>query len=274
MLRLSLLLLVALHQFKGARQASALDSEVPYYADLDSAEGSFLFTELLSSVDACGRRLLWRDRAEFIGKRKDTEKLKGQIILVTKHGPTTDELEYFKNTPRGQQIILLHHSDEDLAFVDLSAYGPGISQVFRNYYFGKLGEKAMKYLAEGTDAGVPRIAWMPVGLANLRKLPAAFQLEFTKRPYLWSWVGATDSFKPERKDMVNALKSHSKADQIMKLGVLKSVISFAGNPDGSQGSVNPWEYSFIMQQAQFAPIPAGVSPEQFRLWEAFEAGKA
>ncbi|KAK9917145.1 hypothetical protein WJX75_001279 [Coccomyxa subellipsoidea] len=27
-----------------------------------------------------------------------------------------------------------------------------------------------------------------------------------------------------------------------------------------------------MQSAQFAPVPAGISAEQFRIWEAFEAG--
>ena len=47
---------------------------------------------------------------------------------------------------------------------------------------------------------------------------------------------------------------------------------YAGAPQGSPDSMSAWEYTLLMHQTQFAPVPAGGSPEQFRLWEALEAG--
>ena len=37
-------------------------------------------------------------------------------------------------------------------------------------------------------------------------------------------------------------------------------------------SRSSWEYTLLMHQTQFVPLPAGGSSDQFRLWEAFEAG--
>ena len=60
----------------------------------------------------------------------------------------------------------------------------------------------------------------------------------------------------------------------MKQGKLRAFTGYAGRPGGAAVVSNPWEYSMMMQSAQFAPAPAGISAEQFRIWEAFEAGEA
>ena len=62
--------------------------------------------------------------------------------------------------------------------------------------------------------------------------------------------------------------------QVMKQGKLRAFTGYAGRPGGTAAVSNPWEYSMTMQSAQFAPVPAGISAEQFRIWEAFEAGEA
>lgn len=60
--------------------------------------------------------------------------------------------------------------------------------------------------------------------------------------------------------------------QITERGVLRPFSGYAGKPGGSAAAVNVWEYSMLMQRTQFAPAPAGMSAEQYRIWEALEAG--
>ena len=187
--------------------------KVPFYAELDVSETLFVFTELLSRIHACANRLVWRDRRDLIARRNETELILGPIILAATGGPTSEEQEYFRQTPSGQQIVLLHPSDEFVSQTDPSIYGDGVTQVFRNYFHRGLGDESLQYLLQTSTGHVPRVLWMPLGLANLRPLPAAFKFEFTERPHLWAWAGDTGG-KPERAEMLQALAEHASSDQV------------------------------------------------------------
>jgi hypothetical protein len=243
----------------------------PLYAELDVSETSFIFTELLSRVDACGVQLLWRDRQLFGSEINKTEMITGPMLLVATGGPTANERQYFQRVPRQQNIVLLHLSDEDVTQTDASVYGTGLRQVFRHYYYAGLGDAALQYLRQTATGTMPMVQWMPLGLANLKPLPAAFKPDFINRQHLWAWSGSTGN-KPERTQMLDALRSHSQAAHIMASGFLKHFVGYAGKPGSSPETANPWEYSMLMHQTQFVPIPAGISAEQFRIWEAFETG--
>jgi len=257
-----------------AKKDNSFGRVTPLYAELDVTETSFLLSKVFSRISACGHRLVWIDRKDFSAKKEETKAQKGPIILVATGGPSEEEKEYFRNTPRGQRIILLHPSDEFLTQTDVSMYGSGVSQVFRNYYHAEMGDESLQYLLESSKGPVPKVLWLPLGLANLKPLPAAFRFEFVARPYLWAWAGDTLG-KPERTDMLQALEQHASSAQIMQGGVLQSFSGYAGKPSGgSQGTANTWEYSMMMRRTQFVPVPAGMSPEQFRIWEAFEAGES
>ncbi len=58
----------------------------------------------------------------------------------------------------------------------------------------------------------------------------------------------------------------------MKQGTLRALAGYGGRPAGAAAAASAWDYSMTMHSAQFAPAPAGISAEQFRIWEALEAG--
>ena len=254
--------------------AVGFELKVPYYADLHTAEASFLFNDLLNFAHACGYRLVWRPRDAF-GKDMNNHTAKEQVpvLLVAAFGPNNEEQQYFDKPSEGQPVVLLHHSDEMLQNTDPSIYGHRVLQVFRHYYHEGMGDKSVEYLSKGYTEPLPRIAWMPLGVAHLKKLPPAFQMDFMERPNLWGWAGSTGG-KAERTEMLNAIERDGSSKEVMNLGWVQTFSGFAGMPGGAAGSFNVWQYSMKMQQTKFAPIPAGVSPEQYRLWEAFEAGAA
>ena len=124
---------------------------------------------------------------------------------------------------------------------------------------------------DATVKHLPAVVWMPLGLARLRPMPTAFTLGLPERKHLWSWMGST-SGKPERAEMLEALDAHSRAAEIKAMGFLQPFLWYAG-VNGQPDAMGIMEYTLLMHQTQFVPIPAGNSPEQFRLWEAFEAGE-
>ena len=244
------------------------------FAETDVSESSFLFKDLLSQVGNCGCRMEWRKREDYSKKYFETRQLQGPIILAATGGPTLEEQESFQKIPEGQTVILLHPSDETISQTDPRLYG-NVKLIYRNYFHSQMHASTMDYLLpERTSFGTNSsgILWMPLGLANLRALPEALKVDFLDRPFLWSWAGSTGS-KPERSLMLEALKAHKAAQHILQWGSLHPFGSYAGRPVRSQDSMDNWEYSMLMQKTQFIPLPAGISPEQFRIWEAFEAGE-
>ena len=245
---------------------------VTLFAESDVSETSFLFGTLISQIDKCGCQVNWHRRGDYISKYENTRLLKGPLILVATGGPNKDEQESFLKIPQHQEIYLLHASDESVSQTNTTMYG-NVKFVMRNYYHSQMNNSTVDYLltteTETTKRGNP--LWMPLGLSNLKVLPNALRRTFTDRPYLWSWAGST-GLKPERSEMLSALKNHLAAS-VMSLGVLHMFDTYAGRPFVAQGSMDVWEYSILMQNTQFLPVPAGISAEQFRIWEAFDAGK-
>lgn len=206
------------------KRSSPGTQDVPLYADLDVSETGFLFSELLSRTGTCGKHLVWNNRKDFIARRNETERIIGPIILVATGGPSTEEQEYFKEAHLQQWIVLLHPSDEFLVQTDPSMYGDGVTQVFRNYYHGGMGHKSLDYLLESGTKHVPRVLWMPLGLANLKALPETFKYGFVDRPYLWAWAGDTAG-KPERAEMMHALVEHASAAQVPAWRLLTKLLA-------------------------------------------------
>ena len=237
----------------------------------------FLLTTVLQGIDGmCSARFIRRSRQEFLNATAH----EGPVILATTDEPSAEESAYIMSADT-QQIVVLHLADELLRTTDPHIWGPGV-QVFRQYWAPHLdlGDKAITYLI---DAGVkqpPTVSWMPLGFARFRPLSTAFSLGLLDRTHLWSWIGSTEG-KPERIEMLEALDAHSRAADIMAMGVLRRLPYFAGGWGtggmvalGGPDAMGALEYTLLMQQTQFVPAPAGNSPEQFRIWEAFEAGDA
>ena len=145
--------------------------------------------------------------------------------------------------------------------------------VFRHYYHEGMGDQSIHYLSEPVARHLPAMAWMPLGLARLRALPPAYSLGLLDRAHLWSWIGSTGG-KHERAEMLAALDAHPRGADIRAAGFLRHFGQFVGADvePAEPESLSAWEYTMLMHQTQFVPVPAGQSAEQFRLWEAFEAG--
>ncbi|DBA98097.1 TPA: hypothetical protein ACH3X1_014718 [Trebouxia sp. C0004] len=100
-----------------------------------------------------------------------------------------------------------------------------------------------------------RVHWIPAGYGNFKVMPA-FQQSFSSRALLWSWMGSVVD-KPERFEMVELMRN---ADaKITDKGLL-----LVFDVMGGQGSKSPTDYSPILYDTKFVPLPAGTSPEHFR----------
>ena len=251
-----------------------LSCVVLLYSDLSNSETSFTFQVLLRQTGKCGCHVVWKNRPAFLSLQKEVEINVVAILLAASFGPSDAEQEVLKNLPESQLVTILHFSDEMLLSIDTSIYGRA-KRCFRNYYHHEMNHSSLLYLSGDTvlSSSAPEVLWMPLGVANLKGLPTSFTYRFLDRPLLWSWAGSTDN-KPERREMLEALEKHNDAEHIVKRGFLHSFGVYAGLEQLalSPESLNTWEYSMIMQQTQFVPAPAGISPEQFRIWEAIEAG--
>ena len=160
--------------------------------------------------------------------------------------------------------------DETLLHTDEASFG-GVLQTMRSYYHEQLTEASLDYLtAKRPSLLGPHVLWVPLGTSKLVSLPDAVRVQrFSERPMLWSWAG---SLRSERYDMVRALEESPRAGELLSLGKLVKFDKFAGNDEASEGSLSKWEYSITMHRTQFMPLPSGISPEQYRLWELLEAG--
>lgn len=186
--------------------------DVPLFAQLDVSETDFMLSNLFSRINNCGKHLVWSNRKDFIARRNETGRVVGPIIMIATGGPSSDEQKYFKEADLQQWIVMLHPSDEFLVQTDLSMYGDRVTQVFRNYYRGGMGDESLEYLLDSGTKHVPRILSIPLGLANTKSLPATFKYEFLDL-YLWAWAGDTAG-KPERAEMMRALHEHASTAQV------------------------------------------------------------
>ena len=246
--------------------------KVHLFAETDVSETNFLFESLLSQVHKCGCDLDWHRREDYVTMYEGVQEMAGPLILVATGGPNRQEQLSFLNISKAHEILLIHPSDEGLSQTNISIYG-NVKLSVRNYFHSGMDVGTVDYLlADKMKAKrSAKHLWMPLGLANLKKLPKALRRDLLARQHLWSWVGSTGS-KPERAEMLEALHNHPSIAHVLQLGTLQAFNSYAGRPIGSQDSMNVWEYTILLQDTQFLPLPAGISAEQFRIWEAFEAG--
>ncbi len=254
---------------------SSTSCAVLIFGDLRGSETTFIFQVLLQQTGKCGCHLVWRKRAEFISLRDGIQQYVHAVILIGTFGPSEAEQLVLQTAPGSEIITVLHFSDEMLLSRSSSIYGKA-RQSFRNYYHRDMDQYSMDYLLESSAPPnrLPKVLWMPLGMATLMPLPSSFTYSFLDRPLLWSWAGSIDN-KPERSEMLTALKEDKDADYIAKRGKVHSFGVFAGIGQSlSPDSWNSWEYSIMMQQTQFVPVPAGISAEQYRIWEGIEAGAA
>ncbi len=162
--------------------------------------------------------------------------------------------------------------DETFLHTDESLY-KGAVLTMRNYYHKNMSESSLEYLrSKQRKSAMPKVMWLPLGTAKLVPLPPAALPElFQQRTLLWSWAGSVGG-RHERGDMLKALEESSKYAELLALGRLVLAPSFAGADCGGEGSLSKWEYSALLHNTKFIPLPSGVSPEQYRIWESIEAG--
>ena len=217
-------------------------------------EADFLVDVLLSQIPhTCGCHLKFRKRSEFVTD------LPVCSILLAVWGVTAEEevaLQHLQGT------VLLHLSDENLS-ASTSSYN-NTAAVFRQYL---THEGSMNYLTYTDATHVHQhVHWIPLGYGKFKVAPPMY-LAFSERPWLWTWIGSKNH-KPERGEMLEQLTSASlQYPEIKQNGFLHTYGEFVG-----EGTMGMHEYSYHMYATKFVPLPSGGSPEQYRLWEAFEAG--
>jgi hypothetical protein len=116
-----------------------------------------------------------------------------------------------------------------------------------------------------TQKNVP-VFWLPLGytyyyMDNAVKLSVG---PLSKREKLWSWYGSMKFH--EREDIRNAFeKNDTLTEYIKQRGSFAVTGGFAHGP-------HHMEYTSLLLDSQFVPLPRGSSPEQFRSYEAVNAG--
>jgi len=198
------------------------------------------------------------------------------------------EVEALRANPEKarQRVLVFHYSDEheDRTIPEGGYTLPRL--LLRNYYSeGKDRLVDLTYLQEGggggplevgnfaagTSPGAPpaRLIWAPLGhtdhfAANLAPL---LNIPIRSRPYAWSWSGSKDG-KWARDYFLRGIDEFPRKAELLASGRLHVYSKFMEG-GGVLGSV---EYSSWLYQSRVAPCPNGGSAEQFRIWEALEAG--
>jgi len=168
-------------------------------------------------------------------------------------------LEYDFNLELAKQIVaagkrlVLYHLGDETGIKDLSAYSVA-DAIFRNYYIPKVFQNPQ---------WAKKLHWMPNGYRNgLRQPPEKTLKPAHERSSLATFIGWIDNPKAvnnERAEFAAAAKECE--------GLLQCVPT-AGFAAGYSAHL----YAHFLEDAVFAPCPAGNAAETIRLFDALEMG--
>lgn len=258
------------------------------YVDHSMVEMNFLLSTILPEVrGSCGACVRLRPRAAFVEDAKSTTSC-SPMLLAASMDLYEHEVEALRANPEKarQRVLVFHYSDEHEDRT-IPAGGYTLPRLLlRNYYSeGKDRLVDLTYLQEGggggplevgnfaagTAPGAPpaKHIWAPLGhtdhfAANLAPL---LNVPIRSRPYAWSWSGSKDG-KWARDYFLRGIEEFPRKAELLASGRLHVYSKFM--EDG--GVLRSVEYSSWLYQSRVAPCPNGGSAEQFRIWEALEAG--
>ena len=110
------------------------------------------------------------------------------------------------------------------------------------------------------------VFWFPLGFTTnyLYKTVEFNSIPLSQRKRLWSWIGSTKL--NERNDLLNRFQSNdSLTRQIKQQGFLFVT-------DREKRNLIEMNYTSILLDSQFVPLPRGYSPEQYRSFELIQSG--
>ena len=246
-IQLSCLLLLS---FCCCRVESTPQLPIPLYLGPSSfvVETAFVTRVVLASIPAtCRQHLVIRQRGDFA-----LDAPSNAVLVIT-----FDISEAEWHVVKRSNIVVLHLSTE---------YSPDNTQfysdalvVFRQYW-----TEAIELRMPGDRGAIQQTTWMPLGYGRFEPLPALNgPLRYRKNH--WTWMGSVGMNRPQRPRMVQGLQAAR--PYLLSLGKLLVFEDFAGAE-----AMLPLEYSATLYDSVFLPIPSGHSAEQYRIWEAFEAG--
>jgi hypothetical protein len=171
------------------------------------------------------------------------------------------------------RVLVFHYSDEhEDRPLPPDAYGlPRL--LLRNYLSASAERRTdMTYLQPPPLSQPPppsRRLWVPLGHADAfaPSLAPALRTRTRDRPYAWSWAGSSGG-KWARDYFLRGLEAFPQRAALLRAGRLHVYERFM---DAAQ-ALRPLEYSAWLYESRVAPCPNGGSSEQFRVWEALEAG--
>lgn len=121
------------------------------------------------------------------------------------------------------------------------------------------------------------VYWFPLGCGNDVVDESIEQnwLPTSERPLLFGWIGhVSRQLKPERTVFIDSITHSismardSNHSAVVRLFTDEVVIKQAQG--FNQPLVQLLHYTQLMLDSRYMPIPAGISPEQFRIWEAMQ----
>ena len=220
-----------------------------YIDNSELFEWEWIFRVVLSGVAAqCTARLQIRPRAQFTGHHNCSS---SAAVLVARMGLTREELTYMRSQSLAvtSRIMLLHLSDEK-GDSDVSGYDK-FAFVYRNYLRSDV-DADFTYLLPGAQGGGHHdrhIFWLPLGYGYNFIHNPSLVVPTSARPLLFSWSGSLNGGKPERKDMLDALRA---APEAMDKGFIETFEEFGAAPLNTPGAYAP-----TILNAKLIPCPAG-----------------
>ncbi len=234
----------------GRQNVSSSDLSIPVYIGPSSfvVETAFVTRVVIATVPrVCKKCVVVRAIEDFV---KDCPE---KAVLVITFAISKEEWTVVKQNT----IVVIHLSTTYTP--ESTQFYADASAVFRQYW-----TEEIELRLPGNRSTAPHTTWLPQGFGRFENLPA-LKGPLQARKNLWTWLGSVGMSRPQRPRMVEGLQGAP--SHIIESGKLHVFENFAGAE-----AMLPLEYSSTLYDSVFLPLPAGHSADQYRLWEAFEAG--